>query len=71
MRATDLQGRPVELTKIVGEDCGKGDCAGVLLTDRGTAVVQGYTLHADLPRGEGMLELPIELLLEAARVLRR
>ncbi|MGI8798098.1 MAG: hypothetical protein ACR2GE_02185 [Pseudonocardia sp.] len=71
MRATDVHGRPVELTKIAGEDCDEDDCAAVSLTDRGTAAVQGYTLHADTPAGEGVLELPVEVLLEAARALRR
>ncbi len=70
MRTTDVQGRQVKLTKIAGEDCGKGDCASVSLTDRGTAAVRGYTtLHANTPDGEGVLELPVEVLLEAARAL--
>lgn len=70
MRARDMRGRLVELTKIAGE-CEKGTCATVSRTDRGTAAVQGYTLYAETPAGEGVLELPIEVLLEAARALLR
>ncbi len=70
MRATDLQGKPVELTKIAG-DCYQNDCPAVLLTDRGTVAVQGYTLHGDTPPEEGLLELPLDVLLEAARALLR
>jgi hypothetical protein len=70
MRARDTQGRQVELTKIAGE-CKQDDCAAVSLTDRGTAAVQGYPLYAETPDGEGVLELPIEMLLEAARALLR
>lgn len=68
MRATDRHGTPVELTRIAG-DCKDDDCPAVLLTDRGTVAVQGDTLHADTPDGESVLELPIEVLLEAARAL--
>lgn len=69
MRARDVHGRPVELTKIAGE-CDDGSCAAVAMTDRGTVAVQGYTtLSADTSEGEGVLELPIEVLREAARAI--
>ncbi|MEU4688474.1 hypothetical protein [Actinoplanes sp. NPDC023714] len=41
-------------------------------TNRGTLVVQGYTVsaenaHVDLPVGEQLVEIPIELLADAVR----
>ncbi len=68
MRATDRHGRPVELTKIAS-DCYRGDCPTVSLTDRGTAAIQGDVLQAETPGGEGVIEIPLKLLLEAARAL--
>ena len=50
--------------------CGGGSCPTVYRTDRGTLVVQGYTLIADnvdidLPPGEQLVEIPAELLAAA------
>lgn len=50
--------------------CGGGTCPTVYRTDRGTLVVQGYTVAADnvdidLPAGEQLVEIPAALL-EAA-----
>ena len=52
--------------------CGGGSCPTVYRTDRGTYVVQGYTLTAesagvDLPAGEQLVEIPAELLAEAVK----
>ena len=58
--------------KLAG-DCKGGDCPTVYATDRGTLVIQGYVLdpatvrQLTLPTGEGAVEVPAELLLEAAR----
>ena len=58
--------------KLTG-DCRGGDCPTVYVTDRGTLVVQGYVLdpvavrQLALPSGESAVEVPAELLLEAAR----
>jgi hypothetical protein len=66
----------VKLTRIAG-DCPDGvTCPTVYLSDRGTVVVQGYTLAADdlaqitLPQGEGAVEIPLSLLKEASRAHR-
>ncbi len=66
----------LELTYVAG---GPGDCAGstcptVFASNRGTVVVQGYQLdRADLavevPGGEDVVEIPLELLKTAARQL--
>jgi hypothetical protein len=70
MKAVDGQGRTVELTKIAGE-CEDGSCPTIYRSDRRTAGVQGYTLRGeDAPDGEAVVEVPIQVLLEAARALR-
>jgi hypothetical protein len=50
------------MTKI----CGGGSCPTVYRTSRNTYVVQGYTVTAasagvDLPDGEQLVEIPVEL----------
>lgn len=52
-----------------GGSCGNGDCPTISETDRGTVAVQGYTLALAAPVGEGVVEIPREMLLEAARAL--
>jgi hypothetical protein len=52
---------------LVTSLCGTGSCPTVYRTDRGTLVVQGYTVAADqvdldLPAGEQLVEIPAELL---------
>jgi hypothetical protein len=70
VRAVDVQGRTVELTKIAGE-CNDGPCPTIYRSDRRTAGVQGYALQGpDTPDGEAVVEVPIRVLLEAARALR-
>jgi hypothetical protein len=59
----------VELTKIADSNCKDGDCPTVYRTDRGTIGVQGYLLDPATPDGEALVEIPAELLLEAARAL--
>lgn len=60
----------MELTKIAGDaNCKDGDCPTVYRTDRGTIGVQGYLLDRATPGGEALVEIPAELLLEAARAL--
>jgi hypothetical protein len=50
--------------------CGTGSCPTVYRTDRGTVLVQGHAADAvDVPAGELLVEIPRELLLEAARLL--
>ena len=66
----------LELTYVAG---GPGSCAGdtcptVYASNRGTLVVQGYQLDradlaVDVPGGEDIVEIPLELLKTAARQL--
>ncbi|WP_433831007.1 hypothetical protein ACQP2E_12375 [Actinoplanes sp. CA-015351] len=53
--------------------CGSGTCPTVYKTDRGTIVVQGYTVTAesagiDIPAGEQLVEIPADLLAAAMQV---
>lgn len=66
----------MKLTRIAG-DCPDGvTCPTVYASDRGTIVVQGYTVSAEdlceitLPEGENAVEIPLSLLVEAARAHR-
>ncbi|KUP95552.1 hypothetical protein [Thermobifida cellulosilytica] len=59
----------MELVKIAGT-CSKDDCPNVFTTDRGTIAVQGYLVAGlTIPEGEAVVEIPLELLREAARAL--
>jgi hypothetical protein len=56
------------ITKV----CGGGSCPTVYRTDRDTFLVQGYavtpeTAGVDVPAGEQLVEIPMELLAEAYR----
>lgn len=62
---------PPQLT-LVTSLCGNGSCPTVYKTDRGTLVVQGYTVTpqaagVDLPDGEQLVEIPVDLLAAAMR----
>ena len=59
----------MELTTIAAIECKDGDCPKVSATDRGTIAVQGYRLAHVTPENEAIVEIPAELLLEAARAL--
>ncbi|MCU7730329.1 hypothetical protein ODJ79_41985 [Actinoplanes sp. KI2] len=61
---------PAPKLALVATLCGGGSCPTVYRTDRGTLVVQGYTVSADnvdinLPAGEQLVEIPAELLAAA------
>ena len=63
----------IELSYIAGgpTECAGGTCPTVFETDRGTVVVQGYQLNradlaVEIPGGEDVVEIPVELLKEAA-----
>ena len=61
---------PAPKLTLVTTLCGNGSCPTVFRTDRGTLVVQGYTVTAaeadlQLPEGEQLVEIPIELLAAA------
>ncbi|WP_335980745.1 hypothetical protein [Streptomyces sp. CA2R106] len=52
------------LTRI----CDKKECPTLYRTDRGTLLVQGYTGDDHglaMPQGEGVVEIPVELLKKA------
>ncbi len=67
----------MELTRISGTcsqgdddpPCGEGDCPTIYTTETGGVVVQGYLVDHQVPDGEGIVEIPREILLEAARAL--
>ncbi|MGH3489478.1 MAG: hypothetical protein ACRDP8_16435 [Actinopolymorphaceae bacterium] len=53
--------------------CTGGDCPTAYMTDRGTAVIQGYVItdpaalrQVDLPAGETAVEIPLDVLTKAA-----
>jgi hypothetical protein len=69
VKDVDRRDELVELTKIAGTNCKDGDCPTVYRTDRGTIGVQGYRLDRTTPEGEAIVEIPAELLAEAARAL--
>jgi hypothetical protein len=66
----------MQLTRLAGNCPGRSTCPTIYATDRGTVVVQGYTLlptevsQIGLPAGESAVEIPASLLEEAARVRR-
>lgn len=62
----------MELTEIAGGgNCKDGDCPKVFRTDRGTIAVRGDQLAHPTAEGEAIVEIPAEVLLEAARALGR
>jgi hypothetical protein len=63
--------RVVILTAVAAR-CNAGECPTLYRTSRGTLVVQGYRFEPaeagmTVPDGEGMVEIPPELLAELAR----
>jgi len=63
----------MDLIRLAGT-CPDGDtCPTVFTTDRGTIVIRGFALadfglsQANLADGEAAVEIPVALLLEAAR----
>jgi hypothetical protein len=57
---------------IAGGDCGSGDCPTVYRTNKpGVVAVQGYVVKVAAPDGESIVEIPEQLILEAARALGR
>lgn len=61
---------PEPAPRLVISLCGTGTCPTIYATDRDTVLVQGTaaTGHT-VPEGELLVEIPRELLLEAARRL--
>jgi hypothetical protein len=66
---TDPQ--PIQAEMIAGA-CSTGTCPTVYRTEHGSLVVQGFVVPGgvagvDLPEGESFVEIPVDLLLDAAR----
>ncbi|MCY1142037.1 hypothetical protein OWR29_28930 [Actinoplanes sp. Pm04-4] len=64
----------LRLTPLASQ-CGAGSCPTVYGTDRATLVVQGYVVagentDVDVPGGEQLVEIPVEVLLAAADKIR-
>jgi hypothetical protein len=65
--------QPLNLT-MMASSCTSGTCPTVYESGRGTLVIQGYEVPTAsagvaVPSGERLVEIPIELLREAARLL--
>jgi hypothetical protein len=59
---------PEPAPRLVITLCGPGSCPTVYTTDGDTLLVQGYAVtDRSVPDGELIVEIPRELLLEAAR----
>ncbi|MFC5719064.1 hypothetical protein ACFP1Z_02555 [Streptomyces gamaensis] len=62
-----------ELTRLTGSgngECGKDDCPNVYRTATGSFLVQGEASNAfDTPAGEGLVEIPENVLREAFHAL--
>ena len=57
--------------ELISKLCGSSTCPTIYQTDRGTLVVQGFAVEAgqagvDLPPGERLVEIPVDLLKDAA-----
>jgi hypothetical protein len=60
----------VQPLQAIAASCSAGSCPTVYLTARGTAVVQGFAVTPadagiDVPAGELLVEVPLELLASA------
>ncbi len=69
----ELPSSPMRL-ELISKLCGSSTCPTIYQSDRGTLVVQGYVVSSeqagvDLPDGELMVEIPVDLLKDAARGL--
>ena len=59
--------------QILAKACAASGCPTIYRSDRGTLVVQGYAVSAqqagiDLPDGELLVEIPVDLLSQMANV---
>jgi hypothetical protein len=75
LRVTDTddhQAAPKVRLELVAGVCAGGECPTIYMSDRGTLVLQGdifdpATAGTEIPAGEQMIEVPIELLANYAR----
>lgn len=59
----------MEWQRIAGGDCNRNDCPTVFITGEGRLAIQGYIVDRQAPDGEGIVEIPMEVLREAVRAL--
>ncbi len=66
----------MKLTALADNTCKDGDCPAAYRTDRGTAVIQGARVtdpaalrQLHLPAEETAVEVPLKLILDAAKEL--
>jgi len=71
---TPLTTEPVAAVRVLAT-CSGGTCPTVYESDRGTLLVQGYTVSAadgvQLPAGEQLVEIPRDLLARAFEAAER
>jgi hypothetical protein len=67
-----LDQKPAVAIEPIVSYCTAGECPTIYRTDRGTLVVQGYAFEpeTEMPAGERMIEIPVELLAEYTRTTR-
>ena len=73
---TPYQGNAVPRLFVLTPGCGGSSCPTVYGTDRQSVVVQGYIVDGDsagvqVPDGERLVEIPVEVLLAAADQIRK
>jgi len=74
MRNETVNSPELALEHILTSGCRDGNCPSMYRTNRGTFVVQGYAVRAEqagveLPDGELLVEIPVELLAGVIRIL--
>jgi hypothetical protein len=60
--------------RLIATSCSSATCPTIYESDRGTLIIQGYTVSpasadVEVPDGERLVEIPMDLLAEAARRL--
>ncbi|GAA1036364.1 hypothetical protein GCM10009557_46900 [Virgisporangium ochraceum] len=60
--------------RMLAKACANSGCPTIYESDRGTLVVQGYAVSAaqagiDLPDGELLVEIPVDLLSQVAKAV--
>jgi hypothetical protein len=70
---TSLTPQLAKPPRVVANLCSGGSCPTIYETDQGTLIVQGYKTLDDtgveVPEGEALVEIPLELLAEALKAL--
>ena len=74
MQKESVNAPHLALEHILTSGCRLGNCPTIYRTNRGTFIVQGYAVTAeqagvDLPAGELLVEIPLDLLAGVIRIL--